>query len=31
MVLRDGCLHLPNTPGIGVTIDEAKLKQFRND
>lgn len=29
--LRDGALHLPNKPGIGVTIDEEKLKRYRND
>lgn len=31
IVLRDGCLHLPDKPGIGVTIDEEKLKRYRND
>jgi L-alanine-DL-glutamate epimerase-like enolase superfamily enzyme len=31
ITLRDGCLHLPERPGIGVTIDEEKLKRYRND
>ena len=31
MVLKDGCLHLPNVPGVGITIDESKLKRYRND
>lgn len=31
LTLREGALHLPNKPGIGVTIDEEKLKRYRND
>ena len=25
---RDGCLLVPQTPGLGVTLDEAKLKKY---
>jgi L-alanine-DL-glutamate epimerase-like enolase superfamily enzyme len=29
--LRDGRIHLPDLPGSGARIDEAKLKQYRMD
>ena len=28
---HDGKLHVPDTPGIGATVDEKKLAQFRLD
>ena len=29
--MRDGCIYLPATPGVGVVIDEDKLHRYRND
>jgi L-Ala-D/L-Glu epimerase len=29
LVIRDGLLHLPEGPGIGLTLDEAKLARYR--
>ena len=29
--LRDGCLHLPAGPGLGVEIDETALARCRTD
>ena len=28
-VYRDGCLLVPDTPGLGVEIDEEKLQRYR--
>ncbi len=26
--IKDGCINVPNGPGLGVQLDEAKLKQY---
>jgi len=31
MVLRDGALALPTAPGMGMSIDEAKIRRFTRD
>lgn len=31
LVIRDGMLHLPQGPGIGMTLDPRKLKKYRID
>jgi L-Ala-D/L-Glu epimerase len=31
LMIRDGLLHLPEGPGIGLTIDEGKLARYRLD
>ncbi|MPZ47352.1 MAG: enolase [Betaproteobacteria bacterium] len=31
LLIKDGLLHLPEGPGIGLTLDQAKLKRYRID
>jgi L-alanine-DL-glutamate epimerase-like enolase superfamily enzyme len=29
--VQDGCVRIPDRPGLGIDLDEEKLKRFRLD
>jgi L-alanine-DL-glutamate epimerase-like enolase superfamily enzyme len=31
LAVQDGCVRIPDRPGLGIDLDEEKLKRFRLD